>query len=385
MNFKTISIALFLVIGTCTTIFSQGVKFEKSSILEAFEKAERSGKSVFVDVYTVWCGPCKKMVKQVFPLKEVGEFFNQNFINLKVDAESEEGKIFAKKYKVKGYPTLLFLDVEGEIRHRIIGGVSAEDLIKEGKIAIGGESLFSMKKQYEDGNRGMAFILKYLNALATAGENNQEAEDWIFANTPKEKLLNEYIFDLIYSLSNNVDGGAYKALVKYKDEFIKIKGLEKVDLAIETVQARHIYTHIESLEQFEQHLNRVKEINMDIARVIGSAGYLYLKEHKKGLLLALGDGMISENHQVNYSMRSTFMKHWKKLDEKELKYYMPLMLELAMYMSDKSISDLDNYAEILYISKDVKNATKIASKVLVDASKDKVKGLWSFEYLNNIE
>ena len=379
MNFKTISIAIFLLIGTCTTIFSQGIKFEKSSIQEAFEKAERSGKSVFVDVYTVWCGPCKQMAKQVFPLKEVGEFFNQNFINLKVDAESEEGKIFAKKYKVKGYPTLLFLDAKGEIRHQIVGGVSAEDFIKEGNIAIGEESLYSMKKQYADGERGMKFLLKYLNALATAGENNQEAEDWVFTNMPKEKLLSEDMFDLIYRLSNNVDGGGYKSLVKYKAEFIKVKSLEKVDLAIETVQARHIYTHIESLEQFEQHLNRVKMINMDIARVIGTAGYLYQKEYKKGLLLALGDGIISDNDQVNYSMRSAFMNHWEKLNEKELKYYMPLMLKLAKSMSEKGLSDLDKYAEILYLNGQKEKATSIAKECI---KKGATKESWSYKILN---
>jgi len=366
-------------------VFSQGVIFEKSNINDAFEKADKEGKLLFVDVYTVWCGPCKKMVKQVFPLKGVGEFFNQNFINLKVDAESEEGKIFAEKYKVKGFPTFLFLNAKGDVLHKLVGGVSSEDLIEEGKIATSGESLFSMKKKYNEGERGLKFLLKYLNALATAGENNQEAEDWVFANSPKEKLLSEDMFDLIYRLSNNVDGGGYKTLEKYKDEFIKIKDLEKVNLAIETVQARHIYTHIESLEQFEAHLNRVKEINMDIARIIGSAGYLYLKEHKKGLLLALGDGMISENNQVNYVMRSTFLRHWNKLDQKELNFHLPLMVELAKSMSDKSVSDLDNYAEILHISKDIKNATKIASKVLGDASKDKVEDLWSFKYINNIK
>ena len=42
-------------------------------------KARQENKLVFVDGYTVWCGPCAYMMKNVFPLKEVGDFYNKNF------------------------------------------------------------------------------------------------------------------------------------------------------------------------------------------------------------------------------------------------------------------------------------------------------------------
>ena len=90
---KKISVLLSFVVLTLATL-GQGIRFV-SSYEEALKKASDSKKPVFIDVYTQWCGPCKMMAAQTFPLKEVGDFFNKNFISLQLDAETPEGKILA--------------------------------------------------------------------------------------------------------------------------------------------------------------------------------------------------------------------------------------------------------------------------------------------------
>ena len=72
----------------CTgALFAQGINFDHGTWKEVLAKAKAEDKLVFVDVYTSWCGPCKKMAAEVFPLADVGQLFNPNFVNYKIDAE----------------------------------------------------------------------------------------------------------------------------------------------------------------------------------------------------------------------------------------------------------------------------------------------------------
>ena len=89
------------------------VIFEKSDFKTALLKAKKEGKPLFIDFYTGWCAPCLGFTKNVLTDKEVGEFMNKAFINLKYDAEKGEGIKIAEKYNVRAYPTLLIIDSDG--------------------------------------------------------------------------------------------------------------------------------------------------------------------------------------------------------------------------------------------------------------------------------
>jgi len=108
-----------------------GVKFEALPLSAAFAKAERESKKVFVDFYAVWCGPCKRMDIEVFPLEIVGGLFKESFVAIKIDGESELGKVLIEKYKVEAYPTYLVLSSENHELKRLVGYVDAETFIKE--------------------------------------------------------------------------------------------------------------------------------------------------------------------------------------------------------------------------------------------------------------
>ena len=77
---------------------------------------------MFIDFYTSWCGPCKMMMKNVFPLKEVGDYLNARFVCVKIDAEKGEGPELAKRYKVKAYPTFVAIDPDEEVLMTKEGG-----------------------------------------------------------------------------------------------------------------------------------------------------------------------------------------------------------------------------------------------------------------------
>ena len=107
----------------------EGIRFFHGTWEEALQKAKQENKMIFVDCYTVWCGPCAYMAKNVFTLKEVGDFFNEHFVNVQVDMEKGEGRDLAKRFNVTAYPTLLILDNEGNLRHRITGTRSPREFV----------------------------------------------------------------------------------------------------------------------------------------------------------------------------------------------------------------------------------------------------------------
>lgn len=112
---------------------SEGIVFAKGSWDEIKQMAKEQNKVIFVDAYAVWCGPCKWMDKNVFPDAQVGAYYNSNFINYKFDMEKGEGRKFAQDYRIRSYPTYLFIDGDGKEIHRVVGSRSADQFVDVGR------------------------------------------------------------------------------------------------------------------------------------------------------------------------------------------------------------------------------------------------------------
>lgn len=113
----------------------EAIAFKAISFDEAVKLAEKEGKLVFIDCFTDWCGPCKVLAAEVFTAKVVKDYFNKNFINIKIDMEKGEGPALAKRFKIKGYPTLLLVDGKGMIVHEKVGSDTVEPFLNEFKKA----------------------------------------------------------------------------------------------------------------------------------------------------------------------------------------------------------------------------------------------------------
>jgi thioredoxin 1 len=145
---KTFLFAIFSVVYLNSVTFGQQTgntttsqntftfNFYEGTFDQALKEAAKKKKVIFVDAYTTWCGPCKMLNNSTFKDVKAGEFFNENFINIKIDMEKGEGPAFAMKYSVRAYPTLLFINAKGEVVHKTLGYKDADMLTEEGKIAL---------------------------------------------------------------------------------------------------------------------------------------------------------------------------------------------------------------------------------------------------------
>lgn len=132
---------LVLLVGielSSTTSHSQptdtGITFFEGTFNEALAQADKDKKLVFLDIYAVWCGPCKRLKATTFKDQAVGEYFNKRFVNIAIDGEKGEGPALAQKLKLTAYPTLYVLDAKGNVVRKIVGYRTAEQLLAEIKM-----------------------------------------------------------------------------------------------------------------------------------------------------------------------------------------------------------------------------------------------------------
>ncbi len=107
---------------------------------ESLKRARAEKKPLMVDVYAVWCGPCKQLDRVTFADAEVGAWAKRRLVAVKVDAEKGEGRRIAARYGIAAFPTVLFLSSDGEELDRIAGVLGPEDFVAAGEKILAGQS-----------------------------------------------------------------------------------------------------------------------------------------------------------------------------------------------------------------------------------------------------
>ncbi|SFI77049.1 Thioredoxin-like [Kaistella treverensis] len=223
---KKISLILLLFFSIIT--FGQGMKFEENkTFAELLAIAKKENKLLFVDAFTTWCGPCKLMAKNVFPEPTVGEFYNANFINSKIDMEKGEGIDIAKKYNVRAYPTYLFLNGDGELIHRVTSYFPAPEFILVGKDAIDpAKQLGALKKRFEAGEKSPEFLMNFIKVFAFSDADLATKAAVIYYNQKKEPLSQED-FSYLFALTPDSNSPLFPQFISRKAELLKMMPEEK--------------------------------------------------------------------------------------------------------------------------------------------------------------
>jgi thiol-disulfide isomerase/thioredoxin len=129
-----------------------GVAFEPGTppFADVLAKAKAEGKPAFLDFATEWCGWCKRLEADVFSRPEVGKVM-RGFVAVHVDAEKGEGPALAKRFGVRGFPTLVVVDASGDEVDRIVGYLAAEPFTAEARRILSGEGTIpALRKRVAD-------------------------------------------------------------------------------------------------------------------------------------------------------------------------------------------------------------------------------------------
>lgn len=151
-----------------------GMHFTSGSWAALLAQSRQTGKLIFVDANTTWCGPCKQMQREIFPQKSVSQLYNSNFINVDFDMEKGEGITFRKQYGIKAYPTFLYINGDGEVVHKTVGSCDAADFRQHGLDALSPHrNLLYLQTESKNNQNDAGFVATFLAALADAYEESE--------------------------------------------------------------------------------------------------------------------------------------------------------------------------------------------------------------------
>ena len=201
------------------TFAQSGIQFTQGTWKELLARADKEDKLIFMDAYAEWCGPCKKMAKDVFTQKEAGDFFNTKFINVKMDMEKGEGIGLSSDFGIMAYPTLLFIDAKGKVVHRAVGYHTTDLLLDLGEAALDpNRNISSINARYEEGDRSPELLRNLAQARYDAmdGSYSQIAEEYL---ATQKNWNSDENMEFIYRMVDDLDSKMADHLLENRKEF----------------------------------------------------------------------------------------------------------------------------------------------------------------------
>jgi thioredoxin-related protein len=215
----TLTIFIWLIASIDVKTSAQnGIHFEQKLAWSQIKvKASFEHKDIFVDCFATWCGPCRKMDREVYPEQTVGEYFNTHFISVKVQMDSTkndnefikgwyvDAHQLMKNEHVTAFPTYLFFSPDGGLLHSDLGFKSVTEFL-------------ALAKEAENPKR------QYLVVLARYRSGKKDYQSYPFLFLMSKMLKNEKLTD---SIANDyVDNFLPKAPKKqlYTEDNLKFLG-----------------------------------------------------------------------------------------------------------------------------------------------------------------
>ena len=210
-----ILISTILVLLTMPA-FSQIYFVRKPSWEEAATLAKTEKKLIFLHLEDNACEECNEVASKAFESVDVKEIFGQNYISLKANLATEEGKKLAEKFEIKRGPVSLFIDANGNILTRLNGVAGAGFMYAEqAGIALKrrtGKQLGDYAKEYSGGTRSQKFLEEYIVKRRQAGMPVDELLEKYGSGLPLDSLNSFRIVKFVYQHGPSLDSKLYKAI-----------------------------------------------------------------------------------------------------------------------------------------------------------------------------
>ncbi|HEV7349604.1 thioredoxin family protein [Telluribacter sp.] len=222
---KKWSICLLLGLSTVLGAQSQGIQFAENNLRNTFNQARVQNKPVFVEVYSNSCHVCQSFIP-IFNQKQVGDFYNQNFINYKIEVNSPDFQqfILGRKIFVPSLPLLMYFDGNQTLQHLAIIQPSAENVIQQGKQALNpAQRSASMRQRFAAGERANQFLIDFgmYSRVVSDTAMNLKAMDAYARQQPANAYLSETNFLVLQRLIMDVDNPLATYFINHLPEYSK--------------------------------------------------------------------------------------------------------------------------------------------------------------------
>lgn len=344
----------------------EGIEFSQENWKDILAKAKAEDKLIFMDAYTTWCGPCKMMSRNVFTDPTVGKFYNENFVNAKIDMEAGEGIELAERYAVQAYPSLLFIDGDGELQHRAVGYHDAEQFVSLGEAALDpARRLSAMADRFAKGDRDPEFLHNY--AMAAMNSMSPDFEEIVEAYLEsKDDWTDEETMLLIFETVESADSKLFDFVVEHQDFYKERYG------------ERNVLTHLQrmilnSLEPEATPEETLAKVDANFRKVFPEDAAMMSANFRMNYYRMLGDMDKFAETAISYyekygsedasELNNAAWAFFENVDDKK-------MLEKAVKWAEKSVELEDAYfnndtvASLYYKIGNKKKARKAAEHAI---------------------
>lgn len=350
------SIVILLLISV-NHLFGQdlGIHFEKGLSWEEIQaKARSEHKGIFIDCYATWCGPCKKMDKEVYTDSLIGNYINSRYVSVKMQMDStgkddEDVKSwyntvreFKRNYNFNGFPSYLFFSENIELLHRAIGYKRTVDFINLAEDAQNpAKQYFKRILAFKAGHLKLEELPELSHQAGIIGDKmlSQEIGTYYkihYLDTVSEQVLLSK--KNVEFLTSNLD------LVNSRDRFFSycLKHIDKFD-SLHRQGAKNLVNEVITREEITDRLMR----HDTILTLHPNWNSMYASISKKyGKFYA--DNLLPDPQRLFYSRIHDWNSYAKVVDDYISKF--PLKAGDAKYSWD-----LNNYAwEMFLLCKDRK-------------------------------
>ncbi len=246
----------------------QGIKFRSLTLEQAIQTAKAENKKVFVHGFADWCHFCMYMKDSVYIDKEVANFFNANFVCIKIDME-KEGAEMNKALLIHTFPAFLFYDANGEFMHRAAGRKYKQAFLELGNDALKPEKqMRTYKNKFDTGTATPYEVMKYFRMLEMSGMDAQPMINTYLLSQPDSTFSSSNNWRIFNDITKDAMLPAVQRVINYKREFEKKYTVDSVNNKFIGLYNKYLTDYVQRVDSvgYEAAKKRVKAIKgLDIA------------------------------------------------------------------------------------------------------------------------
>lgn len=238
---------LLLLLFVANIAFGQkGIQFSASPTASVFQTASRTGKPVFVEIYSPTCHTCQSFIPTLADSR-VGTFYNSKFISTKLDINQPSTRAFldSRRLFVPSLPLFLYFDPQQNLIHFAMSNNSTDEVIRHGTNALNPKARSqTMKSRYQQGERSANFLIDYAmfsrvtkDTLANIAAMNEYAKQ-----QPTAAYANQTNWLALQKLVLDYENPMFQYMMGHMDTYRKAYGAKEAQDVAENILMSSLFS-----------------------------------------------------------------------------------------------------------------------------------------------
>jgi thiol-disulfide isomerase/thioredoxin len=237
---------LLLLLVANSVLAQTGIQFKPLSVEKVFQEARRSGKPVFIEIFSPTCHVCESF-KPTLADSRVGKFYNSKFINTQLDINQPTTRAFleSRRLFVPSLPLFLYFDPQQNLVHFAMSNNSTDEVIRHGTNALNPQARSqSMKARYQQGERSGSFLIDYamysrvtrdtVANMAAMNDYARQQSAATFANQTNWLALQKLVLDY--------ENPMFQYMLGHMDTYRKAYGAQEAQQVAENILMSSLFS-----------------------------------------------------------------------------------------------------------------------------------------------